>query len=132
MNATEKSLKQLAKGVGIKCEFGVKLDYDKQDEWQQQSDGWHCTLRYKGRQYSFDFWKGIGHHGSEPTVDDCLDALLSDSAGADNTFEDFCGEFGYDTDSRKAERIYKQCQKVRENMERLLGEDFEAFLYADR
>jgi hypothetical protein len=131
MNATEKSLRQLAAKVRFEFERGAHMPYDKQDEWQQQANGYHCTLKYKGRQYSFDFWQGTGITHA-PTAEGCLECLLSDSAGADNTFEDFCSEFGYDTDSRKAERIYKQCQEVRENMERLLGDDFETFLYAER
>ncbi len=37
--------------------------------------------------------------------------FMSDSASGDNSFEDFCSEFGYDTDSRKAEKIWKACKK---------------------
>ena len=28
-----------------------------------------------------------------------------------NSFEDFCSELGYDTDSRSAERIYNECKE---------------------
>lgn len=115
----------------IEVSGDVQTPYEKQDEWQQNANGYRCTLKYKGRKYSFDFWHGVAIN-SDPTAEGCLECLLSDAHGADNTFEDFCGEFGYDTDSRKAERIYKACIKVRENMERLLGDDFEAFLYAER
>lgn len=31
-----------------------------------------------------------------------------------STFDDFCSEFGYDTDSRSAEKIYKACIKTME------------------
>lgn len=41
---------------------------------------------------------------SEPTPYDVLASLQKYDIG---TFEDFCSEFGYDTDSRKAEKIYK-------------------------
>lgn len=128
---TTKTLKQLAKSVKLTSEYGAHLDYDKQSDWQQQANGYHCTLRYKGRQYSFDFWMGSGLTG-EPDTEGCLDCLLSDSMSADQSFEEWCNEYGHDTDSRKAEAIWKACQKVRENMQRLLSEDFEAFLYAER
>jgi len=37
--------------------------------------------------------------------------FLSDAQSGTYSLEDFCSEFGYDLDSRRAERIYKQCQK---------------------
>lgn len=125
------SLKRLARRVRIECAYGARLDWNKQDKWQQEANGWHCTLKYQGRRYSFDFWQGSAITG-EPDVLGVLDCLLSDSGTADNAFEDWCAELGYDTDSRKAEATYRACQKVRENMQRLLGSDFEAFLYAER
>jgi hypothetical protein len=57
---------------------------------------------------------------------------LSDAQAGEQAFEDFCGEFGYDPDSRKAERIWRASRLVTKNMKRLLGKDYEAFLYADR
>lgn len=48
-----------------------------------------------------------------PTAYDLLTCIQKNDVG---TFEDFCGEFGYDTDSRKAESVYhavvKEWQKV--------------------
>lgn len=36
--------------------------------------------------------------------------FVSDSeAGGEKSFEEFCSDFGYDEDSRKAENIYKAC-----------------------
>lgn len=39
------------------------------------------------------------------------------------TFEDFCGDFGYDTDSRKAEKIYFAVQKEYSELVRLFTEE---------
>lgn len=130
MTANE-TLKALARKVRIESTHGAKLDYDKQDDWQRSANGYRCTLRYKGRRYSFDFWQGVAHT-EDPTAENCLDCLLSDAQGGDQAFEDFCGDFGYDTDSRKAERLWRACQKTAREMRRLLGEDYELFLYADR
>ena len=41
--------------------------------------------------------------GKKPTNYDILACLQKYEVG---TFDDFCGDFGYDTDSRKAEKIY--------------------------
>ena len=76
--------------------------------------------------------KRCGEMRSEPDAEGCLESLLLDAGSAVQSFEEWCGDFGYDTDSRKAESIWKSCRKTCENMQRLLGDDYETFLYADR
>ena len=46
-----------------------------------------------------------------PTVEQVMDCLVLDAScwESNRTFEDFCAELGYDTDSRKAERVYQAC-----------------------
>jgi hypothetical protein len=55
-----------------------------------------------------------------PKLDDVLYSLLSDgSAYFDaQTFEDWCSDYGYDTDSRKAETIWKACDEIGRNLAR--------------
>jgi len=124
------TLKQLSRKARLTFAWGAKLDWDKQDGWQQNADGYSCCLHYQGRRYTFDFWQGIGI-SQDPTAEGCLECLLSDAQSGSEDFEEFCANCGYDSDSRKAERIWKGCKKVREKMKRLLGNDFEAFLYAE-
>lgn len=52
-------------------------------------------------------------HTTPPTTADVLNCLRSDFSGVihGETFEDFADEFGYETDSRKAERIYRECKR---------------------
>lgn len=128
---TTKTLKQLAEKTRLVCQYGATLDYDKQTDWQKQSTGWSCTLRYQGRQYTFDFWQGSAISG-EPKAEGTLNCLLSDAQAGEQTFDEFCGEFGYDNDSRKAEQTWKACKKATAGMKRLLGADYETFLYAER
>jgi len=125
------TLKQLAKKVRLDVTYGARLDYGRQNDWQRQANGYRCTLRYRGRRYSFDFWQGVGVAG-DPTAEGCLDCLLSDAQAGGQTFEEFCAEFGYDPDSRRAEATWKACRRTAAGMKRLLGDDFEAFLSADR
>ena len=127
---TTKKLSDLAKRCKLDVTYGAAMPWEKQDQWQQNANGYRCVLRYKGRRYSFDYWQGTGIT-RDPDAAGVLECLLSDSSVSDD-FEDFCAEFGYDTDSRKAETTHKACLKTRENMQRLLGDDFEAFLYAER
>lgn len=55
-----------------------------------------------------------------PKLADVIYSLLMDgSAYFDaQTFEDWCNEYGYDTDSRKAETIWKACDEIGRNLAR--------------
>ncbi len=59
-----------------------------------------------------------------------MHSLLTDYDSADCSFEEFCGEYGYDTDSRRAERIHRAVQEQARQMRRLLGDDLKTFLDA--
>jgi len=39
------------------------------------------------------------------------------------TFEDFANEFGYDTDSRKAEKVYHKCIRLGEKLQEVVPEN---------
>lgn len=58
-------------------------------------------------------------NGEEPTEYDILACLEKYDVGS---FEDFCLEFGYDTDSRKAEKTYKAVVKEYNNVMRVFGD----------
>jgi len=67
------------------------------------------------RRFSFSFWNSFHdkQEGNTPTPYDVLTCIEKYDYG---TFENFCSEFGYNTDSRKAEQTYqaviKQYSKV--------------------
>ncbi len=60
-----------------------------------------------------------------PSLADFLDCLASDAGSYDNArdFSDWCGEYGYDDDSRTAERTYNMIAEQSRNLRRLLGAD---------
>lgn len=68
--------------------------------------------------YSFDFWDSIYNkeHKKQPNVYDVLACLTKYDPG---TFSDFCSDFGYDEDSRTAERIYFAVQEEYDNLCRI-------------
>lgn len=88
------------------------------------STHWRCMLRRGKRRITVYFSQGPAI-SREPTAEDVLDCLASDAAGVENarSFEDWCGEYGYDTDSRKAERIYNVVRRQADALRRLLGDD---------
>ena len=67
----------------------------------------------KGKTISFKFGDSIDAtlKGEEPSLYDLLTIVSSEYDFNDSTFEEFCDEFGYDIDSRKAEKIYKNWTK---------------------
>lgn len=59
-----------------------------------------------------------------PSLEDVLDSLRSDAESVENNplFDDWAGDMGYDTDSRKAEKVFHACQEVRGQLIKLLGQ----------
>lgn len=94
------------------------------------TNAWRVRLSYQGRNLTVDFF--TGPLAGEPDAEGVLDCLLSDVSAGEQSFEDFCSEFGYDEDSRKAERTWKACGALAPKVRRLLGEDFDTFCYAER
>jgi len=52
---------------------------------------------------------------------------VSDAQSVDDArdFEDWCAELGYDTDSRKAERTFRACQRIAERLRQFLGDAYD-------
>jgi hypothetical protein len=53
-----------------------------------------------------------------PPSDYSLLACMSSDSYVSETFEDWCGDFGYDTDSRKALDTFLKCQKISSDINR--------------
>jgi uncharacterized protein (DUF2252 family) len=75
---------------------------------KEKRDIYECALSRKdGKHYTFTFGQSIFNSTNKkvkPTAYDVLSSLTKHDPGA---FENFCSEFGYDIDSRKAYTIYK-------------------------
>lgn len=85
-------------------------------------DHWKVRLTRPRRSMTILFSMGKGHNGAEPTAADVLDCLASDASSVDtNSFEDWCADLGYDVDSRKAERTYRECKRQAEKLSHFLG-----------
>ena len=88
------------------------------------------TLRFRRRTLTTYFSCGpaIDH---EPTAADVLSCLCSDANAGAQDFDGFCSDFGYDTDSRKAEKAWRACQKMADRLPVFLGDDFDEFCNAE-
>ena len=111
--------------------YGNSVSFDSMDDWMRKSHPWTVQLRYKRRQFTFPFYTGQLH--GEPTTFDAAYCVLSDASGIESSlgFEDWAEMYGYDTDSRKAERLYNECVRISRNMKRLLGDDYHSFVVLD-
>lgn len=74
------------------------------------------TVDGKRRRFSVKFGQSIDDGSNPPTNYDLLACLAKCDPGS---FENFCDEYGYDPDSRKAERIYNAVCKEWVNVDRM-------------
>lgn len=93
-------------------------------------DPWDVTLRFQGETMHVPYFTGYGCRdgGGEPKLSGVLECLILDASTGDQSFEDFCSDFGYDTDSRRAERTWEACVDVRDRLMILLGDEYESAL----
>jgi len=119
MPTYEKQAEQTAKNLGIK--LTVKSKESKYHWNDDDAKRWVFKLRLsRGRKsYTFDFGQSIAAGEKEPTMYDVLSCLQKYEIGS---FEEFCGDFGYDEDSRSAEKTYKAVSKEYEAMSRMFTE----------
>jgi hypothetical protein len=109
------------KNLGFKFEFGGQHAAAR-DEWQRNANGYRVTFTYEGRKLSTDFWQGSAIT-SDPEANSVMECLVSDATAGAETFEDFCSDFGYDTDSRRAEQTWKACRQMANQLRHLFGAD---------
>jgi hypothetical protein len=114
------------KKVRIVSSIGVRKSFSELDEWQRQARAYTCRLEYSGRRLTCDFFMGKGHVG-EPSTADVLSCLITDSTAAESTFEQWCHDFGYDSDSISQKKLYDACVKSSGKVHTLLGDEFDEF-----
>lgn len=123
------SLEQFIEKHSIK--FSQEVSYNRPDlpnggidEWPRGSSHFKVRIGRGRRSFGLYFSQGSGIR-DVPGAATVLDCLASDAASYENTkdFEDWASEFGYDTDSRKAERTYRMVKRQAEQLKRTIGED---------
>lgn len=115
-----KAVNLVAKKFNIKLKI-KDIEY-KTMQWDKNQQRYVFKLQLlRGRKsYTFEFGQSISKGSEEPNLYDVLTCLQKYDVG---TFEDFCGDFGYDLDSRTAEKTYKAVVKEFEAMERLFSSE---------
>jgi len=87
----------------------IKHDYHFADD-KQERDIFTCTFKRNKTRFSIKFGQSInnstGNGDNLPTAYDVITCLQKYEI---ESFENFCLDFGYDQDSRKAYKVYMAC-----------------------
>lgn len=119
-NLYNKGAYLIANEIGLKMKVG-ESEYKRYFPSDKDSRYvFKITLKKGGKQYTFNFGQSIAEGSNEPTLYDVLACLTKYDVG---TFENFCSDFGYDEDSRTAEKTYKAVLKEWQAMERLFNSE---------
>jgi hypothetical protein len=124
--AHKSELSQAVYALGIQAVATFKGEQEK-PEWNgQRVRVFEVTLkRGHSKSMTVPFFQGMAHTKA-PSAADVLSCLLSDASVEDATsFEDWCSDFGYDTDSRQAEKTYRDCLFQTKELRAFLGEHFD-------
>lgn len=94
------------------------------DQWARDARHWVVEIRREGdgpvRRMSTFYSQGAAHK-RPPTLAEVLDALAHDADGADQPFEEWAADLGYDPDSRQAKQTYRACRASAADLRRVLG-----------
>ena len=94
--------------------------YLAKDYFKGKHIGLIGTIKIKDSSFTPQCKSDIIHYPKEPTLYDILTCLQKYDIG---TFEDFCGEFGYDEDSITAEKTYHAVKKEFKAMQSLFSDE---------
>ncbi len=99
----------------LKHDFHFDGDKDTRDIYS-------CILKRGKLSHKIKFGQSINgsEKGEKPTAYDILSCLQKYDTG---DFENFCGDFGYDSDSRKAEKTYNAVRKEYEALAKMYSEE---------
>lgn len=88
-------------------ELGLTMRATRKDGtregWDANASHWRITLRRDRASMTVEYSMGAALTTS-PTLSDVLNCLMLDAELGTQSFEDFCADLGYDTDSRSAEK----------------------------
>ena len=97
--------------------YGKHFSDDKESRYI-----FNITLKRNRKQYTFNFGQSLASGSEEPTMYDILTCLEKYES---RDFEDFCSNYGYDTDSIKALKTYKAVDREYKSVNRLFGDVME-------
>jgi hypothetical protein len=109
---TVRELKDLVSELGIEATFTTLEDESLIPEWAKDKYAVIARLAYDGRTIEFPYFYGhftIAGSDEFPSVSDLVWTMCTESDGLEGrTFEQWCDEFGYDSDSISKLKMYEE------------------------
>ena len=94
--------------------------FKKEGKRTWECNRWNVTVKNgdSGKSSRFTYYTGSAHKGlvNDREMRVALHCFLSDAQSGLWSFEDFCGEFGYDYDSREAYKTWVACKRAGEKL----------------
>lgn len=106
--------------MGVTFASTKVLERPNGEDWHAGATHWRVLIQRGKEEMTVHYSMGPAHQET-PNESDIFNCLLSDSQDVDGTFEDWADMFGYDADSRKAERTFKACQQTLTDLQRLFN-----------
>lgn len=109
---------------------GVPFPNEKNS--RPQHNKFRVTVVCNNIKRSFSYFDSIADYMkgkkelSDSDLQNAFYCFVSDSVSGESSFEDFCSEFGYDSDSRTAEKIWRSCGRLSEKLNVLLPPDVDS------
>ena len=120
MNDYTKQANEFANKFGVKLSVIGEPEYKKYfSDDKERRFVFKLRIKRNKKQYTFTFGQSISEGSKEPNLYQVLTCLTKYDP---DSFENFCSEFGYDNDSRKAEKVYNAVCKEYAAVERLFGD----------
>ena len=138
LSKTEVAVQNYLDSIGIKVSTAYCGETIRDNDWR--CDAWKITLTTGKAGYTFEYYTGTGYRVDDaaaklalknvskhsiawrdgvlnnqvpvyPAVAGLLYSVQLDAEACEQCFDDWCSEYGYDTDSRKALETYLLCQQ---------------------
>lgn len=116
--------------LGFKIEpIATRPDQTDEHRWAACCRDFKCKLSYNKKSMTIYFSQGTAYT-KPPTVLDVLSCIHMDMTSFENSnsFESWAEDFGFDSDSRIAERTYNEIAKQRKNLVRVFGNIYQEFI----
>lgn len=121
-NTYEQTSQTFANSIGLTIKIGAPTYGRHFGDDDQFRYIFPVTLLRERKSYRLKFGQSIKAGNTPPTAYDILACLTKYDP---ESFEDFCANYGYDTDSRKAKKVYKKVVKEWEGVNRLFSDVLE-------
>lgn len=119
MSELKEHAKEICKKHGITMKVGAPkygpVDWDKEHDHYR----FPVTISKDGQSMRVMFTQSLAQGSNPPDEYDIITCLAKDDPGS---FENFCSDFGYDTDSRSAEKTYRAVKTEWKKVLRVFGE----------